>query len=129
VDYLLTGAALWSYDHELEAKRSIALSYSLFSGTVFVNDHKGDIALTSLSMIFSGDEEKEIPLGAIQQIYMGFDEVCPKTAFKNFGTFWQPLRVVYTLGAVSETLYLVVDHDLLTTKNHVWFDSIQELLG
>jgi hypothetical protein len=74
----------------------------------------------------TGDEDLEISLGSLEQIYLGFDEVFPRTLVKNFGLFCQPLRLTLSTG---QKLYLIIDYSMLGAKNQLWFNGLKEMLS
>ena len=126
MNVILTGQALYSYRHELLERDSFADLGAHFSGIKPFHKHTGEIALSANKLFVSGDEDLQIPLASIEQIYLGFDESFPRTLVKNMGLFWQPLRLSLSSG---NTLYLIIDYNMLGVNNQLWFDGLKELLS
>lgn len=123
---ILTGQVLYSYQHELLERDSFADLGAHFSGIKPFHRHAGEIALSANKLFVSGDEDLQIPLASIEQIYLGFDESFPRTLVKNMGLFWQPLRLSLSNG---NALYLIIDYSMLGANNQLWFDGLKELLS
>jgi len=123
---ILAGQVLWSYDYEVLKRDTLNNLGAHFSGVNPFHTHAGEIALADDKIIISGDENLEIPLGNLEQIYLGFDETFPRTLVKNFGLFWQPLRLTLSTG---QKLYLIIDYSMLGAKNQVWFNGLKEILS
>lgn len=126
MNVILTGQVLYSYQHELLERDSFANLGAHFSGIMPFHKHTGEIALSANKLFVSGDEDLQIPLASIEQIYLGFDESFPRTLVKNMGLFWQPLRLSLSNG---NTLYLIIDYNMLGANNQLWFDGLKELLS
>lgn len=126
MNVILTGQVLYSYEHELMERDSLADLGAHFSGVGPFHKHAGAIALTADKLFISGDEDLQIPLVTIEQIYLGFDEAFPRTLVKNMGLFWQPLRLSLSNG---NKLYLVIDYNILGAINQLWFDGLKEMLS
>jgi hypothetical protein len=127
---ILRGSALWSYDYELAAKsRRTKFLAGLFSFIKPLNDHESEIVLTNAGLSIIGDEELSIPLSAINEMYLGFDSLFPATSAKNFGAFWQPIRLEYLVSNESRKIYLNIDYNGTTSHNQLWYDTIKELLS
>ncbi len=125
MNQLLTGQVLYSYHHELLERDSLAGMAAIFSGISPYHNHKGEISLTTSEVIISGDEDLQFPLGTIEQIYLGFDEAFPRSLVKNMGLFWQPLRLSLLNG---NKLYLIIDLNMFSANNQLWFDTLKEIL-
>jgi hypothetical protein len=123
---ILLGQIHWCYDYEVLQRDSLNELAAHFSGVNPFHTHAGKITLTGDKITITGDEDLEISLGNLEQIFLGFDEVYPRTLVKNFGLFWQPLRLVLSTG---QQLYLIIDYNMLGTKNQVWFNRIKEMLS
>ncbi|WP_411275242.1 hypothetical protein [Daejeonella sp.] len=123
---ILTGQVFYSYQHELLKRDSFADLRAHFSGIAPFHKHEGEIALSDEKIFISGDENLQIPLTSIDQIYLGFDEAFPRTLVKNMGLFWQPLRLSLSNGNI---LYLIVDYNVLGANNQLWFNELKELLS
>jgi hypothetical protein len=123
---IITGHVLWSYDHEVLNRDFFHELGAHFSGVRPFHRHNGEIALTNAKLAIIGDVDLDIPLNTLQQIYLGFDAVFPRSLAKNFGLFWQPLRLSLSNG---QHLYLLIDYNLWGTKNQLWFNGIQEILS
>lgn len=122
---ILTGEVLWSYDYELLERTPLRGIASHFSGVNPFHAHQGEILLTSDRITLRDESELTISLSDLGQLYMGFDENFPRSSVKNFGLFWQPLRL--TLGS-GQKLYLIIDYNVLGSKNQLWFDTIKIIL-
>ena len=123
---ILAGQVLWSFDYELLQRDSFHDLGAHFSGANPFHTHEGEITLIDNKLLIRGDEDLEIPLGTLQQIYLGFDETFPRTLVKNFGLFWQPLRLSLSNG---QKLYLTIDYNMLGAKNQLWFNELTEMLS
>jgi hypothetical protein len=122
---LLTGNVLWSYDYEVLNRSTADNARAHISGFKPFHRHEGQIALTTEGIFINGDENIQISLGSLDQIYLGFDEIFPRTLVKNMGLFWQPLRIVFSR---EQKIYLIIDYTLFGTKNRYWFETLQKLL-
>ena len=123
---ILSGQVLYSYYKELLERDSLADLGAHFSGFGPFHRHAGDISLTADNIFIRGDENLQIRLASIEQIYMGFDEAFPRSLVKNMGLFWQPLRLSLSNG---NKLYLIIDYNMLGANNQLWFDTIKEIVG
>lgn len=126
MDQILTGRILYSYEHELLQRDSLSDFSAHFSGLSPFHTHAGEIILAVNEIFISGDEDLQILLGTIEQIYLGFDEAFPRTLVKNMGLFWQPLRLSLTNG---QKLYLIIDYNMLGANNQTWFDELKKMLA
>ncbi|MGN7784635.1 hypothetical protein ACTJIJ_08915 [Niabella sp. 22666] len=126
---ILEGSALWSYDYEIVETGDRYIGFSLIGG--IPHHHKGDIVLADGGIItITGDENIKIPLSSIREIYLGFDEVYKNIYVKNFGIFWQPLRIQYYITTNRlGTIYLVVDYGGMFNKNNKWYETITNILS
>ena len=129
---MLEGNVLWSYDHELTNDKSsnwIKKIVGLFSFLKPIHNHEGDILLASNGLFITGDEQLELPLSHIEEVYMGFDDLFPASSAKNFGAFWQPIRIRSTVSrSESQTVYLVINHTGIFSDNQTWFNTLISLL-
>ncbi|MGM9477824.1 hypothetical protein ACS5PU_15440 [Pedobacter sp. GSP4] len=129
---MLEGNVLWSYDHELtNEKRSgwFKKIAGLFSFLKPTHNHEGNILLASNGLFITGDEHLELPLSHIEEVYMGFDDLFPASSVKNFGLFWQPIRIRSTISrSESQTVYLVINHTGIFSDNQTWFNTLISLL-
>jgi len=123
---ILTGQVLYSYQNELLERDSFADLGAHFSGVGPFHKHAGEITLSVERLFINGDEDLQIRLGAIEQIYLGFDDAFPRTLVKNMGLFWQPLRLSLSNG---NKLYLIIDYNILGANNQLWFNGIKKLLS
>jgi hypothetical protein len=123
---ILAGRVLWSYDYEVLQRELLNEIGAHFSRVNPFHPHAGEITLTDDKLFITGDEDIEIPLGSLEQIYLGFDEVFPRTLVKNFGLFWQPLRLTLLTG---DKLYLIIDYNMFGAKNRLWFNELKEMLS
>ncbi|WP_231464232.1 hypothetical protein [Pedobacter sp. Leaf132] len=129
---MLEGNVLWSYDYELNDKKRfgwLKKIVGLFSFIKPMHTHEGNILLASNGLFISGDERLELQLSQIEEIYMGFDDVFPASAVKNFGAFWQPIRIKsYLSYSESQTIYLVINYNGISTDNKTWFNTLIAML-
>ena len=121
---MLEGNVLWSYDHELTNGKGsgwIKKIAGLFSFLKPIHNHEGNILLASNGLFITGDEQLELPLSNIEEVYMGFDDLFPASSVKNFGLFWQPIRIRSTISrSESQTVYLVINHTGIFSDNQTW---------
>jgi hypothetical protein len=122
---ILIGKVLWSFDEEVLDRDLFHELGAHFTGVLPFHRHSGEIALTKDALIIVGDNDLEIPLSNVKQVYLGFDDIFPRTLLKNFGFFWQPLRISLSTG---QSLYLIIDYTILGAKNQLWFNELQEVL-
>ncbi len=129
---MLEGNVLWSYDYELnEEKRYGWLKKisGIFSFLKPMHNHEGNILLASNGLFITGDEHLELPLTHIEEVYMGFDDVFPASSVKNFGAFWQPIRIKsFISNSESQTIYLIINYSGLFSDNKTWFNTLISLL-
>ena len=129
---MLEGNVLWSYDYELnEEKRYGWLKKisGIFSFLKPMHNHEGNILLASNGLLITGDEHLELPLTHIEEVYMGFDDVFPASSVKNFGAFWQPIRIKsFISNSESQTIYLIINYSGLFSDNKTWFNTLISLL-
>lgn len=128
---MLEGNVLWSYDHELTEKNSswFRKIANFFSFLTPRHNHEGNILLASNGLFITGDEQLELPLSHIEEVYMGFDDLFPASSVKNFGLFWQPIRIRSTISrSESQTVYLVINHTGIFSDNQTWFNTLISLL-
>ncbi|GGH08538.1 MULTISPECIES: hypothetical protein [Pedobacter] len=129
---MLEGNVLWSYEHELTDKKNVSWTKKiagLFSFLKPLHNHEGDILLASNGLFIEGDEQLELPLSNIEEVYMGFDDVFPASSARNFGLFWQPIRIKSTISrSESQTVYLVINHTGIFSDNQTWFNTLINLL-
>ncbi|WP_293312102.1 hypothetical protein [Pedobacter sp. UBA5917] len=128
---MLEGNVLWSYDHELTEKSSSWFKKiaNFFSFLTPQHNHEGNILLASNGLFITGDEQLEVPLSNIEEVYMGFDDLFPASSAKNFGLFWQPIRIRSTISrSESQTVYLVINHTGIFSDNQTWFNTLISLL-
>ncbi len=122
---ILTGNVLWSFDYEIQNRQKsqdLAFQFSLVKP---FHTHFGTIALTEDSIQIEGDENLNLPLTDLSQLYLGFDENFTAILAKNFGLFWQPLRLTTIEG---KYIYLIINYNFLTSANKIWFQKLQEIL-
>ena len=123
---ILSGTALWCFDFEVQNRNRDEDFAFHFSGVRPFHRHVGEIYLTENSLKIIGEEEFEVALGDLTQLYLGFDEIYTPSLSKNFGMFWQPLRLT-----INDTkfLYLIIDYNFLGAKNKLWFTTLTEVLA
>jgi len=131
-DFILQGKVLWSYaDEYAQINEGIKFTASIVSLGSPLHNHAGNIALTANQLIiegFNGGTDLIIPLTAINEIYLGFDDVFTLTSVKNFGAFWQPLRVEFYAGHLLQRVYLIIDHSGLLAHNKRWYEALTNIL-
>ncbi len=129
---MLEGNVQWSYDHELTHEKGsgwLKKIAGLFSFLTPRHNHEGNILLASNGLFITGDEQLELPLSNIEEVYMGFDDLFPASSVKNFGLFWQPIRIRSTISrSESQTVYLVINHTGIFSDNQTWFNTLISLL-
>jgi hypothetical protein len=126
----MNGHVLWSYADEVAESGLKDEIRALFSLVKPLHHHEGEIALTNSSLIINGDVDLNIPLGNLNQLYLGFDEIFKSAYVKNNGMFWQPLRVSYYDNGTINTVYLIIDHSFIgTAKDQQWFDALSEVFS
>lgn len=126
MNILLQGNVLWTYNHELEQRMRYREFASHLSGVGLFYTHSGKITLTQKYLLIEGDEVLELRLEDIEQIFLGFDELYVRALVKNFGVFWQPLRVITKHNL---TVYLIIDYNSLWCKNSLWFNTLKDVLS
>lgn len=130
MNILMNGHVLWSYADEVAESGLKDEIRALFSLVKPLHHHEGEIALTNSSLIINGDVDLNIPLGNLNQLYLGFDEIFKSAYVKNNGMFWQPLRVSYYDNGTINTVYLIIDHSFIgTAKDQQWFDALSEVFS
>jgi hypothetical protein len=126
----MNGHVLWSYIDEVAESGLKDEIRALFSLIKPLHHHEGEIKLTYNDLIINGDISLSIPLGNLNQIYLGFDDVFKSTYVKNAGMIWQPLRVSYRDSGSMNTIYLIIDYSFIgTAKDQQWFDALREALS
>ena len=123
---ILSGSALWSFDFEIQNRNRNNDFAFHFSGSRPFHCHSGEIFLTQGLIEIVGDDEIKIPFNDLTQLYLGFDETYTPSLSKNFGMFWQPLRLTIN---DERFLYLIIDYNFLGAKNKLWFNRLTELLS
>jgi hypothetical protein len=122
---LYEGNVLWATDSEITemhfSERFLARQFSFVTP---LSRHSGAICLTDKSILIQGDEDLVIPLAYINQLYMGFDDVFSVASVKNFGLFWQPIRLNYGNDLV---VYLIVDYNFVGSSNRQFFGLLKEM--
>lgn len=126
MESIINGHVLWSFDYEVLNTDFLHVIGAHFSGVKPFHAHEGQVALTDEHILITGDRNLEIPLKDLQEIFLGFDETFPSYLSKNFGLFWQPLRMKLKNG---EQLYLIIDHNMFGTKNQLWFNGLKQMLS
>lgn len=129
---MLEGNVLWSYDYELTDEKRYGWLKNIsgiFSFIKPIHNHEGNILLASNGLFITGDEHLELPLSHIEEVYMGFDDVFPATSVKNFGAFWQPIRIKsFVSNSESQTIYLIINYSGIFSDNKTWFNTLISLL-
>ena len=126
----MSGHVLWSYADDVAESGLREEISALFSMVKPLHHHEGEITLTDSDLIINGDIRLNIPLGKLNQLYLGFDEVFKSTYVKNLGMLWQPLRVSYYENDKLITLYLIIDYNFIgIAKDQQWFNALKEVLS
>lgn len=123
---ILSGNALWSFDFEVQNRNRNHDSAFHFSGVKPFHCHNGEIFLDESSIKIIGEDVLEVPLEELTQLYLGFDETYIPSLSKNFGMFWQPLRLTIN---DEKFIYLIIDYNFIGAKNKLWFNTLTELLS
>jgi hypothetical protein len=123
---LYQGTVYWSFVHEIE---DMGIGERFFvrhvSFSAPLSKHQGVFYLSDRSIILESEDQKvTIPLSKITQLYLGFDEVFSGSSVKNFGMFWQPLRIVYN---DDEVIYLIIDYKYGFAANKQIFQLLKEI--
>ncbi|OKS84978.1 hypothetical protein [Mucilaginibacter polytrichastri] len=130
--FILQGKVLWSYaDEYAQISEGIKFTAAIVSLGNPLHNHTGYIALTENQIIIEGQEgdlDLTIPINAINEIYLGFDDVFTLTSLKNFGAFWQPLRLEFYAGHLLQRVYLIIDHNGLIAHNKRWYEALINIL-
>ena len=130
MESLLTGSVLWSYDFEINQQEPVRRLLTHVSGMTPIHSHQGEIMLTGKGLTIVGDVNLYINNDEFEQLYLGFDEIFTRTMVKNFGLFWQPLRITFNKGHHRETIYLIIDYKMFIAKgNKTWFNALQQVLS
>lgn len=125
---LLSGSVKWSTEEEVLHRDEIGQMGVHFSGAGPFHCHAGQITLTEKALYIEGDVDLSFNLGELEQLFIGFDEVFPRTLVKNFGMTAQPMRL--QVGAGIGVLYLFIDYNMMAlTNNSLWFNSIRSILS
>jgi len=124
---LYEGTVLWASDTEIHSmdfsERFLARHFSFVTP---LSKHRGELCLTNKSLVIEGDEDLVIPLNHINQLYLGFDDVFSVASVKNFGMFWQPIRINYGNDLI---VYLIVDYNYFGSSNNRFFSVLKELFS
>jgi hypothetical protein len=123
---ILSGSALWSFDFEIQNRNRNEDFAFHFSGVKPFHYHSGEIFLTENFIKIIGDDAVEVPFDDLTQLYLGFDEIYTPALSKNFGMFWQPLRLTIN---DEKFLYLIIDYNFIGAKNKLWFNTLTEMLS
>ncbi|QNK64664.1 hypothetical protein H7F33_09380 [Pedobacter sp. PAMC26386] len=129
---LQSGTVLWVFDYDFPNFSLLDKIGILFSGVNPLHTNAGMIYLKHDQIsLASADEELIIPLKNITQVYLGFDNIYKATYVKSGGTFWQPLRLIYTQDNEPDpqTIYLVIDLNYLASSNATWFEVLKNMLS
>ncbi|WEK21408.1 MAG: hypothetical protein P0Y49_09680 [Candidatus Pedobacter colombiensis] len=123
---ILEGRVHWAYNYELENKKKwVKYISGLFSFVSPLHQHTGYAVLTDRILYVCGDKNVTIELQSIEEVYLGFDEIFPASSAKNFGLFWQPLRIRF---GGNQVIYAVMDYNGINSSNQLWFDSLKSML-
>jgi hypothetical protein len=130
--FLLQGTVKWSYSYELaEFSETAKIMHSMASFAPPLHRHDGNIALSDAELIIEGvdgDIDLTIPLSAMKQIYLGFDDLFPVASVRALGAFWQPLRIEYYASSSEiEDIYLIIDYNGIFTHDKDWYNTLIQL--
>ena len=127
MNIILSGNVLWSFDFEVE-NRNRNEDYAFhFSGIKPFHCHNGEIFLMNDAIKVVDDHHPlTIPLSEITELFLGYDDIYSPSLGKNFGMFWQPLRITVN---DEKRIYLIVNYDYLGTKNKIWFNTLTEMFS
>ena len=130
MEQLASGTVLWSFDQEIADMDTFESIGSHFSGVLPFHRHEGNIFLCTSALYIEGDQILRIPHTAIDQIYLGFDDLFTRSMAKNFGILWQPLRIDFEQDKTGTSVFLIIDyHPFGTSHNQGWFTAIKDLLS
>ncbi|WP_316752518.1 hypothetical protein [Pedobacter gandavensis] len=125
---LLSGKVKWSTEDEVLNRNTMDQVGVHVSGVGPFHCHSGEITLTEKAIYIDADVDLSFNLGDLEQLFLGFDEVFPRTLVKNFGMTAQPLRL--QVGAGVGFLYLFIDYNMMSfTNNKLWFNAIKSVLA
>lgn len=128
--FIKTGNVLWLSDDDFSKFSFLDYTGVLFSGVKPLHTKEGTIALMSDRIVLATDsDETIIYLKDISQVYLGFDDLYKRVYAKNFGAFWQPLRLTFGSDTNVANIYLVIDFNFMSTTNQLWFDSLKDMLS
>lgn len=126
---LLSGYAYYIYDSEIENLKLSDILPSAIAGFRPLFSAEGEITLTTREIAIAGEQQVQIPLSSLTQIYLGFDDLYKNSYVKNWGMFWQPLRLVYEINDVQYIIYLVINYNMIATQNPLWYNTLTGLLS
>lgn len=126
---ILSGHALWSFQSEVTERKIHTNLRAGVAGVLPFHSHEGNILLYRDYLALTDSEHLDIRLTAIVNVFFGFDEVFQQSFGKNLGLAWQPLRVRFNQHEQVESVYLLIDTNMVGTQNQQWFQSIKELLS
>jgi len=130
MNLIFESPVIWSYENEVLGKDGISQIAAQFSGVAPIHNHEGSLTLTTSLIQIMGDEELNLPLSDIEQLYIGFDEVYHRNFVKNFGAFCQPLRITFSNVLTAGSIYIIADYRYGTcTATQQLFTVLQELLS
>ncbi|RZL45196.1 MAG: hypothetical protein EOP00_17980 [Pedobacter sp.] len=123
---LLSGNVLWASELEVQQRtKTNDLSFHI-TGVKPFHCHSGEIFLDERALRIMGNDVLTFSFDEMRELYLGFDEIYTPSLSKNFGLFWQPLRLTFTNKGF---IYLIIDYNLGFSKNKLWFNTISELLS
>ena len=126
METILSANVLWCFDYEVHDREKKSDFVFHISGVRPFHCHSGEIYLTPRSIKILGSDPIEIPLEDLRQLYLGYDKDYNPALSKNFGLFWQPLRLtMYN----DKKIYLIIDYNFVGTKTKLWFNTLQEMLS
>jgi hypothetical protein len=133
-EFVLQGKVMWSYDHEMiefTSTQKLITGLSGIGGPL--HNHQGYITLTDEQILIEGQEEGDkdlnIPLGSINELYLGYDDVFTAGSVKNGGLFWSPLRIEYISNNYqTQKIYLIIDYMGLYSHNKRWYEALTTML-
>ena len=124
-----TAQAYWIFRDEFNNLSYFDSFRGMFSGAVPIHSGFGSLSLNNSEISLESEEILfTLPLQAITEIYLGFDDLYTSNYVKNFGLFWSPLRITFIDEKIDNSLYIVTDFDHFTTQNEKWYKLLTGIL-
>ncbi|MFT3903507.1 MAG: hypothetical protein QM727_10050 [Niabella sp.] len=129
MDFILEDTVLWIFDDDIPAFNMAEISFRQMAGHAALFNYTGNIFLTQHAILIEGEQNLSIKLAALNEIYLGFDEVYKPSYIKNFGLFWKPLRITYLANNIrTERVYLHIHQSLFGNRNAKWYNTIKSII-